>query len=96
MLFRSYDEGRLTGSSGCNQYFATATLGEMPGDVSMGRIGATRMACSEPQMAVEARFLSQLEGMNRYGFMAGGLMLGYATDDGSGVMIFERFKRRGE
>ena len=91
-----YDDGRLTGNSGCNNYFTTPTLGEMPGDVSVGPIGATRMACPEPEMAVEARFLSQLEGVNRYGFMAGGLMLGYATDDGSGVMIFERFKRRGE
>jgi heat shock protein HslJ len=88
-----YDDGRLTGSGGCNRYFAAATPGEMPGDVSLGQIGATRMACLEPEMAVEARFLSQLEGVNRYGFMAGGLMLGYETDDGSGVMIF---KRRGE
>ena len=88
-----YDDGRLTGSSGCNNYFAAATPGEMPGDVSMGRIGATRMACPEPEMAVEARFLSQLEGVNRYGFMAGGLMLDYATDDGLEVMIFNR---RGE
>ena len=91
-----YDDGRLTGNSGCNNYFTAPTLGEMPGDVSVGPIGATRMACPEPEMAVEARFLSQLEGVNRFGFMAGGLMLGYATDDGSGVMIFERFKRRGE
>lgn len=91
-----YDDGRLTGASGCNNYFTTPTLGEMPGDVSMGPIGSTRMACPESEMAVEARFLSQLEGVNRYGFIAGKLMLGYEADDGSGVMIFERFARRPE
>jgi len=85
-----YDDERLTGSSGCNQYFASVTQGEMPGDVSVGRIGSTRMACPEPETAVEARFLSQLEGVDTYGFMAGELMLGYSTNDGSGVMTFER------
>lgn len=85
-----YDDGRLTGASGCNNYFTAATLGEMPGEVSVGRIGATRMACPEPETAVEARFLSQLQGVNTYGFLAGDLMLGYATGDGSGIMIFER------
>jgi heat shock protein HslJ len=85
-----YDNGRLTGASGCNNYFTAATLGEMPGDVSLGPIGGTRMACPEPEMAVEARFLSQLKGVDRYGFMAGELMLGYSTNDGSGFMTFER------
>ncbi|MEJ2311509.1 MAG: META domain-containing protein [Gemmatimonadales bacterium] len=85
-----YDDERFTGTSGCNQYFAAVTLGEMPGEVSVGRIGSTRMACPEPETAVETRFLSLLERVNTYGFMAGDLMLGYSTDDGSGAMIFER------
>ncbi len=85
-----YDDERLTGNSGCNRYFASVTQGEMPGDVSVGRIDSTRMACPEPETAVEARFLSQLEGVDTYGFMAGELMLGYSTNDGSGVMTFER------
>ena len=92
----TYDDERLTGSSGCNRYFTSPTPGEMPGDLSVGPIGTTRMACPEPETAVEARFLSQLEGLNRYGFMAGDLMLGYTTGDGSGVMMFEEFSRRGE
>ena len=58
--------------------------------MSIGPIGATRMACPEAEMAVEARFLSLLEGVKRYGFLAGGLMLEYATPDDSGLMIFDR------
>jgi hypothetical protein len=85
-----FDEERLMGSSGCNNYFAAATPGEVPGVVSIGPIGATRMACPEAEMAVEARFLSLLEGVKRYGFLAGGLMLEYATPDDSGLMIFDR------
>lgn len=88
-----YDDGRLTGGSGCNNYFVAADPGENPGGVSLGPIGTTRMACPEAETAVESRFLSQLEGVTAFGFLAGALALEYETDEGAGVMIF---RRRGE
>ncbi len=85
-----YVEGRFTGSSGCNRYSAPAKeAGTAPGDVEVGLGIGTRMACPDPAGAIESRFLKQLEGVNRLGFMAGQLMLSYEKDEASGVMLFD-------
>ena len=54
-------DGRVTGSAGCNSYFASYAL-EADG-VRFGLPGATRMFCGEPAglMDQEFRFLSLLE-----------------------------------
>jgi len=85
------DGGRFVGSSGCNRYFTDVRPGPMPGDLSVGRIGATRMVCGEAENAVETRFLQRLAGARRMQFVAGRLGLSYAAADGHhGVMLFER------
>jgi len=88
----SYADGRLAGAGGCNRYFAgvTARDGDMPGDITVGPAGSTQMACPDPLMQVEDRFLKQLGGVNKFGFMAGQLMLGYQLDGTYGVMLFDR------
>jgi len=86
----SYADGRLAGTGGCNRYFADAKAGDMPGDLTVGPAGSTRMACPDPLMQVEDRFLKQLAGVNKFGFMAGQLMLGYQLDGAYGVMLFDR------
>jgi heat shock protein HslJ len=83
------EDDRLVGSAGCNRYFAAAEPGEMPGDLLVGPAGATRRACPEPAMAVEARFLGQLGRVNRFGFLAGRLALSYREDGAVGVMLFD-------
>ncbi len=85
----SYQEGRFSGKSGCNNYFASVEQGEMPGDVSVGPAGATRMACPEPLMAVETRYLEQFGAVNRIGFVATQLALSYEKDGVGGVMLFD-------
>jgi len=85
----TYKEGRFSGKSGCNNYFAAAEPGEMPGDVSVGPAGATRMACPEPLMEVESRFMQQLGAVRRIGFMATQLALSYEKDGVRGVMLFD-------
>ena len=84
-----YEDGRLVGRSGCNNYFTTPEEGEMPGDVSVGPIGSTRMACPEAGMAVESRFLEQLGAVNGFGFMVTQLALSYEKDGASGVMLLD-------
>jgi heat shock protein HslJ len=86
----AYQDGRFTGSSGCNRYFASVKTGDMPGDVTVGPAGATKMACPEPAMAVEMRFLKQLAGVTKFGFMTGRLMLSYEADGIRDVMLFEK------
>ena len=86
----SYDAGRFTGTSGCNRYFAGVEGGAMPGEVKVGPLAGTRMACPEPQSSVEARFLEQLGSARTFGFMVGRLAISYTRGDGSrGTMLFD-------
>ncbi|MBL0713065.1 MAG: META domain-containing protein [Desulfosarcina sp.] len=51
--------------------------------------GPTKMACPDPDMAVENRFLGQLGRIHKFGFQMGKLALYYRQDDHPGVMLFE-------
>ncbi len=86
----SLKDGNLGGSSGCNSYFMEAKTGKMPGDLSMGPSGGTMKACPDDVMAVEKRYLAQMAGVKRYGYLAGMLALTYEVDGTMGVMLFER------
>jgi heat shock protein HslJ len=83
------EDTRIAGKNGCNNYFATVTAGEAPGDMSLGPAGATRMACTGTAAAVESRFMQQFEGVTKYGFMLTRLALTYEVDGRHGVMLFE-------
>ena len=86
----SYDAGRFTGTGGCNRYFAVVEGGAVPGEVKVGPLAGTRMACPEPQSSVEARFLEQLGRARTFGFMLGRLAISYTRGDGSrGTMLFD-------
>lgn len=86
----SYDAGRFTGTSGCNRYFADVEGGAVPGEVKVGPLAGTRMACPEPQSSVEARFLEQLGGARTFGFRLGRLAIAYTRGNGSqGTMLFD-------
>lgn len=86
----AYQDGRFAGRSGCNRYSAPVRTGDMPGDVVVGPAGTTKMACPGPAMAVEMRFLKQLAGVTKFGFMAGRLMLSYEADGILEVMLFAK------
>ena len=87
-----FQDGRFSGRSGCNRYFAAVKPGEMPGDLYVGPAGSTRMACPEPEMKVETRFLEQLGKAKKFGFMVGQLMLSYQKENSRGVMLFDPIK----
>lgn len=89
----AFEDGRFAGSSGCNRYSAAVTAGRTPSDVSLGPAVGTRMACPEPIMEVEARFLAALAGARKLGFLAGRLALTTETDGVPGTLLFAR---RGE
>ena len=52
-------DGQVTGNSGCNRFFGSYELQE--GKLSIGPLGATRMACPEPAMSFEISFLAALQ-----------------------------------
>ena len=65
---------RISGFGGCNRY--TGQIKETsPGGLAIGPIAGTRMACPEPEMQLEDRFLASLGKAVRYSFLAGRLVL---------------------
>jgi len=86
----AYDAGRFTGSSGCNRYTGGVTEGTTAGELSVGLLAGTRMACQGVASSVESRFMEQLTGAKTYGFMLGRLAISYMKADGSrGTMLFD-------
>jgi heat shock protein HslJ len=73
-----FAEGRITGSAGCNRYFAGFEETD-PGFVKVGPAGATRMICPGEVMDVEGRYLKSLGSVTRYSFHLGNLILGWQT-----------------
>ena len=51
-------DGRLSGRSGCNRYFASYSLTD--DHLRIGPLGATRMLCSPAQMDQETRYFQAL------------------------------------
>ncbi len=85
----NFDGERLTGKSGCNGYSAAVTEGEVPGDLTIGMVGGTRMACAEVVMALETRYLEALGNVKKYGFLNGKLALLSQQDDVEKVLLFK-------
>lgn len=53
------EDGKYGGSAGCNRYFGN--MSETESGLSMGPIGSTMMACEQPVLDREQRFLRALE-----------------------------------
>ena len=53
-----FSDGQLSGSGGCNSYFADYTADGL--GLSIGPIGATKMACAEPISNQESLFFAYL------------------------------------
>jgi heat shock protein HslJ len=85
-----YTDGRLLGIGGCNNFFTTGQPGTQPGDLAIELPGRTRKACRESEMAVEERFLRQLAGVRKFGFVNQRLALTYEVDGTYGTMLFDR------
>lgn len=82
-------EGKISGSGGCNRYVGGWGLLEgEPDALRIWRTGATRMACPEPIMTQEHRFLEELSRASRYQVEAAELRLYY--DEGRSVLRFTR------
>lgn len=84
-----YDEGRFSGTNGCNNYFMAVDETEST-KISVGPGGATKMFCPDPAGEVETRFMAALGSVTDYGFMGGQLTLIHETDGEYRVLFFER------
>jgi heat shock protein HslJ len=85
-----FKDGRFTGSSGCNNYFAPVKEGDIPGDVEMGPAGTTRKSCPDNEMSVERRFLDQLVRVKKFGFLVTQLALSWEKEGVWKTMLFDK------
>lgn len=83
-----YQDGALSGSSGCNSYQGELT--ESSEGIQVGPLASTLRACAAPVDQVERRFLERLQGVNGYSFVAGRLVLTWETGDAFGTLFFHR------
>ena len=83
-----FENGKVSGSGGCNRYFAEVTE-VSPGDIKIGEIGSTMMACPDDVMQLEGRYLKAIGEVAGYSFLAGKLVLAYGDGDAVGAMLFE-------
>jgi heat shock protein HslJ len=83
----SFEKSRVSGNAGCNTYFAEVTA-TAPGELGFTGMGATRMACPEPIMDLERRYLKALAGCSRYSFLAGRLVLSSVTEEEPQSLVF--------
>jgi heat shock protein HslJ len=77
------DDGMVTGSAGCNRYFAGYTLNGT--SLRFGPAGSTKMFCHDPAgiMAQEQSYLARLGAVESYGIEGNSLVL----RDGSGSLV---------
>ncbi|OJS99078.1 META domain-containing protein [Marinobacter nauticus] len=74
------DEGRVSGSSSCNRY--QGGWDANGNQLELSRMAATRMACPEPLIQQENRFLKLLGDIRHYQFEADGRLV-LETADGT-------------
>lgn len=72
-------DGKVTGNAGCNRFGGSYLL---EGDALrlQGDVYSTRMACPEPQMRLEAKFLGMMRGVLRYSYQQDGTLVLTAED----------------
>jgi len=83
-----FDGDRISGSAGCNRYFATVTEGDRPGKITIGAAGSTRMACAEEIMNAASRFLEALAHLVRYDLAGDLLALTSQREAGRQTLLF--------
>ena len=67
------ETNRISGTGGCNNYFADVVLNAKNGSFVAGSVGSTRMACTN--MTSEQNFFDLLAQVNRYNLNNGVLEL---------------------
>ena len=73
VFFQFHANGTVRGHGGCNSFYGDYLLDN--GQLKIGPLGATRMACPEPVMSYEITFLEALHSAQRADFTRTGLAL---------------------
>jgi heat shock protein HslJ len=86
-LTLEFNDGRISGSSGCNSFFAKYNIEGK--SMSFGLIGATKMFCSNPGvMEQEQTYISRLESVKSY--KSEGNKLSLIDNNGKTVLVYSK------
>jgi heat shock protein HslJ/uncharacterized lipoprotein YbaY/uncharacterized membrane protein len=78
VTFLVLPEGRVAGKSACNRYMGSLAIsGE---GLAFGPLAGTMMACPDPLMTVERRWLDTLAAVSRFDIAADGALILYTGD----------------
>jgi len=80
----------VSGTGGCNRYMGTLSFGETPGEIRLGPLAGTMMACPGEAMEFEQRFLAALAAVSRFSFHFGRLALASVAEDGTVTVLLFR------
>lgn len=84
-----FEGDQLSGKAACNRYTGRVEGGEMPGDLALaGPMAVTRMMCPPPLMEWEQQYLDALQGLDKFSFVAGQLLLTWSDGDHLGRLRF--------
>ncbi|MBK9054965.1 MAG: META domain-containing protein [Chloroflexi bacterium] len=84
----TFAEGQVTGSAGCNQYFATYEMSDTT--LTIGAIGSTKMACEEEKNQRETEFLTAMASVAGYEIERDSLKL--LDANGDTLLLFQAQK----
>ena len=88
MISAAFANGQVSGSAGCNNYNATVSS-EGGQALTIGPAISTMMACEEPAMSQETKYLSALQGAMQWSYYLGNLAITYQTEDGNiGTLVY--------
>ena len=80
----------FNGRGPCNNYFGDIADGEFPGSIKISGPGATRMACPDESMTIEARYFDALGSAVGVAFVPDGLRIAWLDGDDYKTMRFSR------
>lgn len=79
---------RISGSSGCNNYFGKVeSLGAR--ELVIGPLAGTKKMCPPEMMDVETSFLKSLSSANSYTWFLGQMAISYSDGDDYGLLLFK-------
>ncbi len=86
----TFQEGRVSGSGGCNNYNASATVSDAnPFVVTFGPVASTKMMCPDAISNQEAAYFTALGTVGSWGYVYGRLAFFYVDGHGeSGRLLF--------
>jgi heat shock protein HslJ len=81
----SFQDGKLSGSGGCNSFNSSFSLGEPnPFIMTIDPIAATKKACPDPILNQESDYFTALKNVSLWGYKYGQLVLAYSVDEDGG------------